>query len=140
MFKSGRLDDVEVFTKENAFALLESACPYCCTSFECISLKPGDGLWETLVDISPFSDCIAGLAFFTRPPLLADSFPAALLDDCLAFRLGVALEALKATSPSDTCGLPWETFATVLVFEDPGPEVEGDSAKAFNNEAEEEKV
>jgi hypothetical protein len=136
VFKSGRLD-VEVFTREYAFALLESMCPYCCTSFDCISLKPGDGLRETLVDLSPFSD--AGPAFFIRPPLLAGSFPVALLDDCLALRLGVALDALRATPPSEICGLPWEIFATVFVFDGPSPDVEGDSAKAFNNETEEEK-
>jgi hypothetical protein len=55
-------------------------------------------------------------------------------------RFGVALEALNDTSASDICGLPWEIFATDLVFEGPSPEVEGDSPKTFNNEAEEEKL
>lgn len=132
MFKSGRLD-VEAFTRANGFVLLDSICPYCCTSFDCIIWKPGDELRDTLVDLSPLSDCFVGVVSFTRLPFLEDSFPDVLLDARLVLRSGVALETLRVTSPSDICGLPWEIFPALLVFGG-RPEVEGDPSTAFNNE------
>lgn len=108
--------------------------PYCFPSFDCISWKPGGGLRETLVDLSPLSDCLAGVVSFTRLPLLEDSFPAVLLYDRLGLRSGVALEALRATTPPDIGEFPRETFSTVLVFEGHSPEVDGDPSTAFNDQ------
>lgn len=112
-------------------------CPYCCTSLDCISWKPGDGLKDTLFDLSPFSCCLTGV--FDLLPFLEVSFPAVLLDASLGLRSGVPLQTLRANLPSEICGLPHGIFPATLVLGVPKPEASGDSSTTLNNKEEDKK-